>query len=343
MVNKLQMPNKPLVSVIIPTFNREDWLRKCLNALQCQKLSRQKYEVIVCDDGSTDKTNELVKTFPMVRYIQLTHSGSPGKVRNTGAKKALGKILAFTDDDCIPSKNWLNNALKYFKDQEVIGVEGLTKISMERTSPLTILTYTYHGAGFMTCNIFYRKSVFEAVKGFDPSYQYFREDTDLAWRILDSFPDKKIIFASNAIVEHQVIKYTLKKFLVKHFRTKETYLNFKLCRNHPTRFRKSPEMIFGLFSTHTIWHYLLTVPLIMITLSILNKSSIGIVSSAFLFLQTYAIVTFLHTRMKSNINIKHLIQYKGEFLKLLAVWWIVILYDWFWKFIGTLRHLTVIL
>ena len=114
------MQTNPLISVIIPTFNSAQRLRKCLYALTKQTISQ--YEIIVCDDGSRDNTKEVVKKFKKVRYIQIPHSGSPGKVRNEGAKKAKGKILAFTDDDCYPSKDWLKNAVKYFKDKEVAPV-----------------------------------------------------------------------------------------------------------------------------------------------------------------------------------------------------------------------------
>ncbi len=95
----------PLVSVVIPTYNRKQLLLEALASVAAQTFDDM--EVIVSDDGSTDGTFEAVRTeFPGVRYVSSVHTGFPGHARNIGAAEASGKYLAFLDSDdlWIPEK-----------------------------------------------------------------------------------------------------------------------------------------------------------------------------------------------------------------------------------------------
>ncbi|WP_298287540.1 glycosyltransferase family A protein [uncultured Lutibacter sp.] len=99
------MNQSPLVSVIIPTYNRASYLRETLNSVVNQSYSN--IEIIVVDDGSPNDDSKLICTqFEKVTYIKINNSGGPAKPRNIGIKKAKGKYLAFIDDDdlWIPSK-----------------------------------------------------------------------------------------------------------------------------------------------------------------------------------------------------------------------------------------------
>lgn len=89
-----------LVSVIIPTFNRSNELRRCLMSLKSQTF--QEFEVLVCDDGSTDDTEDLVASFSNhlpIRYFKLENFGGPARARNVGIKNANGVYIAFLDSD----------------------------------------------------------------------------------------------------------------------------------------------------------------------------------------------------------------------------------------------------
>lgn len=90
------MMNKQTVSIIVPFYNEEKYLSTCLLSLTQQSYSP--LEIIAIDDGSTDKSAEIVTTFPQVRLIKQLHSG-PGNARNVGAKQASGDILVFADAD----------------------------------------------------------------------------------------------------------------------------------------------------------------------------------------------------------------------------------------------------
>ena len=104
----------PTVSVVIPTHGRPGKLSRCLEALAAQTLPRQEFEVVVCDDGSPKPVAPVVAPFAermSVRVVRGPRSG-PASARNRGARLARGRILAFTDDDCVPSQTWLELLLQ---------------------------------------------------------------------------------------------------------------------------------------------------------------------------------------------------------------------------------------
>lgn len=100
---------EPLISVIVPTFNRPDKLRTCLNALAKLDYPRDRFEVVVVDDGSPTPLDSVIAAFRgqlSVNLVRQENSG-PAIARNRGAAIARGELLAFTDDDCAPDANWL--------------------------------------------------------------------------------------------------------------------------------------------------------------------------------------------------------------------------------------------
>lgn len=109
------MPQSPLpfVSVIIPVFNDAIALERCLEALQQQTYPRDRYEIIVVDNGSLPDQNpvNIVQAFPQATLAQEQQPGSYA-ARNKGIATASGTVLAFTDADCIPACAWLENGVK---------------------------------------------------------------------------------------------------------------------------------------------------------------------------------------------------------------------------------------
>ena len=96
----------PLITVVIPHLNQPEALSRCLASLQRQNFPDEAFEVIVVDNGSNSIPETVVTEFPGVRLLEETVPG-PGPARNRGVEAARGKILAFTDADCIVDKNWL--------------------------------------------------------------------------------------------------------------------------------------------------------------------------------------------------------------------------------------------
>ena len=96
----------PLISVIIPHLNQPQALEACLRNLKAQSIEPHLFEVIVVDNGSTICPREIVGRHHGVRLLSENQPG-PGLARNTGAKSANGKILAFIDADCRAHPDWL--------------------------------------------------------------------------------------------------------------------------------------------------------------------------------------------------------------------------------------------
>src|ERR1700710_2831639 len=101
------------ISVIIPTYRRPQLLKKCLTALLGQKFNRRQYEIIVVTDGPDPDTNKLIKEVSnnrvtLVKCLALPEKKGPAAARNLGWLNSKSNVIAFTDDDCIPDKRWLN-------------------------------------------------------------------------------------------------------------------------------------------------------------------------------------------------------------------------------------------
>lgn len=106
----------PDISVIICTYNRCNYLELALRSLENQNFERSAFEIIIIDAGSTDNTLQTIKTYSeimSIQFIESLHSGL-SDARNTGIKKASGKIVAFLDDDAIADPDWLRQILGCF-------------------------------------------------------------------------------------------------------------------------------------------------------------------------------------------------------------------------------------
>jgi len=126
----------------------------------------------LCSDREEDIVSEVLrnKTMKIAVVTPKSVTGETGgavKARNIGLALALGKVIAFTDDDCEPYPDWLENARKYFKRQEVIGIEGLIKSEHDSNNLRCVSNEGFEGIGFMTANLFVLREMANRVNGFD--------------------------------------------------------------------------------------------------------------------------------------------------------------------------------
>lgn len=109
-------------SIIIRTYNEEDWIAHCLKAIQKQTF--KDYEIIIVDNYSTDNTLKIAKTFDIKKIVKIKNF-IPGKALNMGCKVAKGEFLVFLSAHCIPEKEtWLKNLIDSFKNKKIAAVYG---------------------------------------------------------------------------------------------------------------------------------------------------------------------------------------------------------------------------
>lgn len=190
---------KPYFSVIVPTYERPESLTALVE--QLAKQSWRDFELIVIDQ-SAEAWPDRERNFGLdLLYI---HTDLRGAVfaRNRGADLARGRVLAFIDDDCVPSPDWLAGAHGRFEAEDIVGLEGLITSGRRDDPDLRSVTNDgFEGIGFMTANLFVRTDVFHRIDGFDVAFDnpHFREDTDLGWRIQEQ---GAIPFSREAAVYH---------------------------------------------------------------------------------------------------------------------------------------------
>ena len=120
----------PLISVIIPTYNRADLLVRSLESLALQSIHTDQFEVVVIDDGSTDSTREVCKKFNKklsINYQRQENSGISA-AKNMGIFVSKGKLLLFFDDDDVADKNLLKEHISTHTSnpEETVAVLGYT-------------------------------------------------------------------------------------------------------------------------------------------------------------------------------------------------------------------------
>lgn len=246
MTNVMEMGNHntasdsfaPKISVVVATFNRQESLKGLLESLTKQTLSADQFEVVVVNDGSTDGTVEVLRQylsrFRRLEILDLKNQG-PGGARNAGARKARGKYLAFTDDDCLTAPDWLEQLVRVFERTGAVGVQGRTTTDHSARSPLThqVEVLSPRLTSMPTCNAAYLKSAFDASGGFDESFRFAHdEDADLAWRVEDL---GKMVFAPEVHVIHPPRR---DKFMKRARWVRGLESEFLLYYKNPEKYRK---------------------------------------------------------------------------------------------------------
>ncbi len=204
---------KTRISVVIATFGRPSALRRCLTALADQDLDEAEFEVIVVDDGSDPPVRDVAASFSdevNIRYFRQSNSG-PSAARNLGVSVAAGEFIAFTDDDCRPSKDWLSTILQALEDHPNSVVGGMVLNGLPHNLYSTVsqsivdLVYISNSDSreafvFGANNLAMTKSAFETARGFDVAFKA-AEDRDLCDRL--AILGHTMIPVHKAIVVHE--------------------------------------------------------------------------------------------------------------------------------------------
>lgn len=192
-----------IISVVIPTFNRLDRIRRVLSALAAQDFPTDAFEIIVVSDGSTDGTNEFLQSLDLpVRVIPIFQANQgPAAARNAGLSKASGDLIVFIDDDVIPAPTLLSAHVRAHKtagrDVAVIGplltpndFEMLPWVRWEQEMLVKQYTAMIRGDWEPTARQFYTgnaslpRRVLTETGGFDEQFRR-AEDVEMAYRLAD--------------------------------------------------------------------------------------------------------------------------------------------------------------
>jgi glycosyltransferase involved in cell wall biosynthesis len=201
----------PVVSVIIPTYNRAHSIGKSIKSILTQ--SYQNFEIIVVDDRSTDNTEEIVKSFndPRIKYIKHQHNSGAAVARNTGMENSSGRYIAFldSDDEWLPQKLTKQVELLQQSKPEVGVVYTGMEIVNELNQVKRIKIPTHSGSLHSTLlfanvvgtpsTVMVKREYLEQVKGFDPNVFQFASDADL-WVRLSECCEFEVI--SEALVRY---------------------------------------------------------------------------------------------------------------------------------------------
>lgn len=168
----------PRISVVIPVWNGETRIAATLDALAGQTASGDLFEVIVVDNGSTDSTVDIVSRYPFATLLSEREPGSY-RARNRGVAAARGEYILFTDGDCIPVPEWVEEALKEINKNPNVGIwAGQIKMFMEPGAAFFSARYENLINGFnqkentqagrcVTANWLCRRDTLVALGGFD--------------------------------------------------------------------------------------------------------------------------------------------------------------------------------
>jgi cellulose synthase/poly-beta-1,6-N-acetylglucosamine synthase-like glycosyltransferase len=194
----------PGVSIVVPTYNAEGTIGPLLESLT--QLDYPDYEVIIVNDGSRDKTREIVTRYP-VRLIDQPNRGASA-ARDAGLRASSREIVAYVDSDVTVTRDWLRKIVQVFSDPTVGAATGKTVFLRDEraTSWLRSLDIERRNAGRKTFtrlangpNSAFRRELLLNVGGFDPSW-FHAEDTEVSYRIW--IQGYRIRYVPEAIVHH---------------------------------------------------------------------------------------------------------------------------------------------
>jgi cellulose synthase/poly-beta-1,6-N-acetylglucosamine synthase-like glycosyltransferase len=258
------------VSVVVPTFKRPMLLSRCLEALLAQDFPSTDYEVIIVDDAASEQTRCQVEQYAKraemeghtIRYFAVTESHGPAAARNIGLYAACGDIIAFTDDDCIPSPGWLKAGVKALTD-DAVAVAGHIIVPL----PSAPTDYEYNASclahsEFVTANCFVRRNALIRIGGFDDRFTAaWREDSDLIFTLQEL--GARCIAAQDAVVIHPVRSAP---WGISIRQQRKSIFNALLYKKHPVLYRQKIQAT-------PPWHYYAIVcALLVILIGALSES-----------------------------------------------------------------------
>lgn len=214
---------KPRISVVIPAYNEEKYLPRCLESLSKQTYPKDNYEVIVVDNNSTDNTREIAKKYG-AKALFFNAKQGVSATRQFGVEHAAAEIIAFTDADISVSSDWLTKIDRVMRDEHILCLAG-SVYPREGNSIMQFLFWIYDMflvvhqlAGKVLpwgSNMVVRKKALDEVGGFDPEIKS-AEDWDVSVRIQKKFGKKAGLYMSSLKVGTETRKQSDPKVFARY-------------------------------------------------------------------------------------------------------------------------------
>ncbi len=315
-----------VMSVVLPARGRPGLLNRCLAALTRQTLPAHRYEIIIIDSAPSSASRKVVESYlnrpgngPCLIYLPVDCHDCAAEARNHGWHIARGALIAFTEEDTIPCRDWLAQGLQAF-DGVAQAVRGriLTPLpGMPTEYELTVKNLEQ--AEFASINCFCLKHVLDDLGGFDERFRDGgRDDADLYFRLLQA--DAGIADAPLAMVEHPVGQADWGTCLQQQ---KSMQFDALLYKKHPLQYRqKAMPAMLGIY--HAI-----TLTLLFVAISLaLHKTPAALAGAAcWLLLSASLCLRRMRGTVKSASSVGEILL-TSLLLPPLAV---------FWRVIGALR------
>ena len=185
------LPEYPKVSVVICAYNAEATMAACLDSLRALRYPAT--EVVVVDDGSTDRTGAIADRYEGFHVIHQENKGLSA-ARNVGMAASTGDIVAYTDSDCVVDPDWLHYLVATFLSSGLRAVGGpnlpppedsfvASCVAASPGGPLEVLLDDEEAEHIPGCNMAFRREALEEIGGFDPVYRAAGDDVDVCWRL----------------------------------------------------------------------------------------------------------------------------------------------------------------
>lgn len=227
------------LSVVIPAYNEEQYIGECLNSI-LHEITGKNYdlEIIAVNNASTDRTREIIASYPEVKLVDEPDKGLV-KARRAGYLASSGEIIANIDADTRMTAGWFDKVFEEFaKDEKLAGLSG-PFIYYDLSEEINFGVRLYYYIGFITYlfnryvfkissmlqggNFVVRRTALEQVGGFNSEFDFWGEDTDLARRLIKAggvkFTFDLPIYASGRRLEKDGIAKTGWRYILNYFST----------------------------------------------------------------------------------------------------------------------------
>lgn len=214
---------EPFVTVVVPVRNAPQRIRHCIEALLNQTYPRERYEVIVVDNGSHDTTPQVIQSYPVTMLV-ADSMPTPYLARNAGIRHASGEIIALIDANCTPTAQWMHHGVGVLQAESADMAGGRvtftfspSKTVAEMADAVLSVNMKYsieHYRACMTGNLFVRRHVVDAVGMFP---QHIRSGGDMLWTRRATSAGFTLVYAPDAEVCYPARR--LVPLLKKYYRT----------------------------------------------------------------------------------------------------------------------------